>query len=122
MNEMKIRAKSLKGDERIYFRPYRIFSNSFHIYKNSEENVNDNNDKNIHVNLINYYCCGNICRKKKQIELFDLGVSLYRKRMDIINVFTILLLSQKMLLKLDRQQNIIFTKEFLETPQVLNNK
>ena len=103
MNEMKLRAKSLKGDERIYFRPYRIFSNSFHIYKNSEENVNDNNDKNIHVNLINYYCCGNICRKKKQIELFDLGVSLYRKRMDIINVFTILLLSEKMLLKLDRQ-------------------
>lgn len=40
--------------------------------------------------------------------------------MDIINVFTILLLSEKMLLKLDRQQNFIFTKEFLETPQVLN--
>lgn len=119
-NEMKIRAKSLKGDERIYFRPFRIFSNSFHIYKNIEENANNKDDKNIHVNLINYYCCGNNCRKKKQIELFDLGVSLYRKRMDIINVFTILLLSEKMLLKLDRQQNFIFTKEFLETPQVLN--
>ena len=119
-NEMKVRAKSLKANERIYFRPFRIFSNSFHIYKKNEENDKENN--NIHINLINYYCCGNISRKKKEIELFDLGVSLYRKRMDIINVFTILLLSEKMLLKMDRQQKFIFTKEFLETPQVLNKK
>ena len=119
VNEVKMRARSFKGNERIYSRPNRIFSNSFHIFKNREEKLND---KNIHVNLINYYCCGNICRKKKEIELFDLGVSLYRKRMDIINVFTILMLSEKMLLKFDRQQKFIFTKEFEETSQILNKK
>ena len=118
-SEMKVRAKSFKGNEKIYFRPFRIFSNSFHFFKKSEETLNN---KNIHVNLINYYCCGNFCREKKQIELFDLGVSLYRKRMDIINVFTILMLSEKMIFKFDRQQNFIFTKEFEENSHIFNSK
>ena len=61
---------------------------------------------------------------KKHIDLFDLGVSLYRKRMDIINVFTILLLAEKLMLKLERQKNFSFNKETVEVspPQILGKK
>ena len=89
--------------------------------KNNDGNNNEN-DKNIHLNLINYYCCGNICGMKKHIELFDLGVSLYRKRMDIINVFTILLIYKKILMKLEnKQKTISFKKEDTEIP-IINKK
>ena len=83
-----------------------MFTNSLKFGKNGEDNSNSEEDKNINLNLINYYCCGSISKMRKHIELFDLGVSLYRKRMDIINVFTILLLSEKIILKIERQKNL----------------
>ena len=82
----------------VYSRPYRIHSNSS---KNVEIDMNEKN--NININLFDYYCLGKFCKKSKPIELFDIGVSLYRKRMDIVNVFTILLLIEKIILKIDRQ-------------------
>jgi len=107
-NDLNIdkRTRSLKRDEKIYFRPIRMFTNSLKCGKNGEDNSNSEEDKNINLNLINYYCCGSISKMRKHIELFDLGVSLYRKRMDIINVFTILLLSEKIILKIERQKNL----------------
>ena len=116
-----IRAKSLKSEEKVYFRPIRMITKTLGLKSNKDNNWNEEDDNNIHLNLINYYCCGSICKKKKHIELFDIGVSLYRKRMDIINVFTILLLSEKMLLKIDRQKVVTFNKEGEETPSILNN-
>ena len=100
-----MRIKTLKGEKKVYLRPVSVYTDSFRLsYKDIINNNNDDDDKNINLNLINYYCCSNICRKKKHIELFDIGVSLYRKRMDIINVFTILLLTEKILLKIERQK------------------
>lgn len=120
-NGFKQRTKSFKGEEKIYFRPIRLITGASRRDKNNDGNNNEN-DKNIHLNLINYYCCGNICGMKKHIELFDLGVSLYRKRMDIINVFTILLLSEKILMKLEnKQKTISFKKEDTEIP-IVNKK
>ena len=110
INGLNERTKSFRSEGKIYFRPLRMITNKSRITKNIDTNKNEDNN-NIHLNLINYYCCGNICKKKKHIELFDIGVSLYRKRMDIINVFTILLLSEKMMLKMDRQKNVTFNKE-----------
>ena len=67
-----------------------------------------NNDKNqsnnsilktfidqIYFNIFNYYCFKKCSIKRKEIELYDSGLSLYRKRMDIVNVFTLLLFSEK---------------------------
>jgi len=102
---LSMRIKTLKGEKKVYLRPVSVYTDSFRLsYKDIINNNNDDDDKNINLNLINYYCCSNICRKKKHIELFDIGVSLYRKRMDIINVFTILLLTEKILLKIERQK------------------
>ena len=52
----------------------------------------------INFNLFDYYCLRKLTSKMKEIELFEKGSSLYRKRMDIINVFTLLLLTEKRLL------------------------
>ena len=44
--------------------------------------------------------------------------------MDIINVFTILLLAEKLMLKLERQKNFSFNKETVEVspPRILGKK
>ena len=52
----------------------------------------------INFNLCDYYCLRRLTSKIQEIELFKKGSSLYRKRMDIINVFTLLLLTEKKLL------------------------
>lgn len=40
-------------------------------------------------------CSVDVFQKKRNIELYKLGIILYKKRMDIINVFTLLLFSEK---------------------------
>ena len=111
----RIKSKSLRGDERVYYRPMRMFTKSF-INKNNNDNDNKNNENNINLNLFNYYCYGGM---KKHIELFDLGVSLYRRRMDIINAFTILFFSEKLLVKMENQNN--FLKKENEVNQIISN-
>ena len=49
----------------------------------------------VNFNIFDYYCFKNCSKKRKDIELYNSGLSLYKKRMDIINVFTLLLFSEK---------------------------
>ena len=70
--------------------------------KQKNEDINNNLKEytdQIYFNIFNYYCFPKCFKKKKDIELFKLGLSLYRKRMDIINVFTLLLFTEKNCLK-----------------------
>ena len=67
--------------------------------KQKEDNDIKGCDNKIKFNIFDYYCLRKISRKKKDIELFNLGLSLYKKRMDIINIFTFLLLSENKLLE-----------------------
>ena len=62
--------------------------------KNFEKMINDYKDQ-IHFNILDYYCCQKCTRRYRDIELFKLGISLYKKRMDIKNVFTFLLYTEK---------------------------
>ena len=73
----------------------------------SKENSLDYNEK-INFNLFDYYCLKKISNKKNEISLFDLGISLYKKRMDIINVFTFLLLIEKNILYENPELNSYF--------------
>ena len=68
---------------------------------NDIENKDYNNS--IYFNLLDYYCLRKLTSKKKEIELFNKGSSLYRKRMDIINVFTLLLLTERKLLNNEKK-------------------
>ena len=66
----------------------------------------------INFNLLDYYCLRKFTSKTKDIELFKKGSSLYRKRMDIINVFTLLLLTERKLLNHDKKKNFLKEVEY----------
>ena len=80
---------------------YRIGSFYPKLMSSEKNQSSSNNDllkvynDQLEFNLFDYYCLRGISRKKNDIELFKLGLSLYTKRMDIINVFTLLLLAEK---------------------------
>ena len=53
----------------------------------------------INLNLFDYFCpCGNMI-KKRMIQLYLFANAFYRKRMDIVNVFTHLILTEKILIR-----------------------
>lgn len=69
---------------------------------NTNSNILKEYTDQLKFNLFEYYCI-KFCSSKnrKNIELFKLGLSLYKKRMDIINVFTLLFFSEKNCLQTD---------------------
>ena len=73
--------------------------------------------ESIHFNLFDYYCLRKLSSKKKEIELFNKGSSLYRRRMDIINVFTLLLLTEKKLLNNEKIRNKVREMENPNSPK-----
>lgn len=82
-------------------------SGSFRKSLNDKEDKFIENQKikyTLHFNIFDYYCLRKLNSKKKLIELFQKGSSLYRRRMDIINVFTLLLLSEQKLLTYDKKK------------------
>ena len=54
--------------------------------------------ENIKINLFEYFCPGKNENKKKMIGLYDLGTAFFRKRMDIVLVFSHLLITEKVLI------------------------
>ena len=75
---------------------------SIFLYSNEITSISINNNLNIFAivskdgylffYIFHYYCFGDI-------ELYNLGLSVDKKRMDIINVFTLLLFTEKNCLK-----------------------
>ena len=66
--------------------------------KASNDIMRDYNDQ-INLNFIQYFCCKKDRKKKKQIDSFNLGIEFYRKKMDLIHYFTILLIIEKIIAK-----------------------
>ena len=80
-----------------------------------EDNSNGNNDlkiivstkncsfseynKEIDITLFGYFCPGKNISRKRMIGLYNLGNAFYKRRMDIVVVFSHLLLTEKILLK-----------------------
>ena len=68
--------------------------------ENDNESEKNNNtlkeyiDK-IKINIFEYYCLRKLSKKKGDIYLFKSAISLFKKRMDIINVFNLLFLTEK---------------------------
>ena len=62
----------------------------------------------IHFNIFDYYCLRKITKKKTEIELFNFGINFYKRQMDIINFFNIMILTQIMLTqKSEKKHNIL---------------
>ena len=52
--------------------------------------------KSIEMNIFYYYCFSKCKNNRDDINLFDLAISFYKKKMDIIHLFYIILLIEKM--------------------------
>ena len=78
---------------------YRVGSFYPKLRSISEEKDKDSTSKeNVHkinFNTFDFYCLKKLTRRKKDIEMYNIGLSLYKKRMDIINVFTFFILAEK---------------------------
>ena len=74
--------------------------------------INDNNDQ-INLNMLNYFCHSSNPYKKRLFELYNHGNEFYRKRMDIVLVFSHLLLTEKALLS-NNYQNLNSAKKDIE--------
>ena len=92
---------------------YRISSDE----KENEKKYNKESNGHINFNLFDYYCLRKLSSRKNEIELFNKGSSLYRRRMDIINVFTLLLLTEKKLLNHEQKRNRIKEVEYPISPK-----
>ena len=70
----------------------------------SEKNSNilKENFEQLKINFFTYYFCCRFKKRKKELGLFDSSINIYKKRMDIINVFTLLFLTEKTCLKLEK--------------------
>jgi len=66
-----------------------------------EKNILKTYIDEINFNIIDYYCLGRMSKKREQIDLFNSGIALYKTRMDIINVFTLLFLTEQNCLKIE---------------------
>lgn len=55
--------------------------------------------ENINLTLFDYFCSCGEKKKKRMIELYLFANSFYRRRMDIVKVFTHLILTEKILIK-----------------------
>ena len=66
------------------------------IKSSNSNNLLDFNEM-INFNLFDYYCyCfRSISKKNKEIKMFNSGITLYKRKMDVINVFTFLVLIEK---------------------------
>jgi len=62
--------------------------------KSSTNNLSEFKEQ-LDFNMFDYYFCRKLSRKKNYIDLYKSGLSLYKKRMDIVNVFSLLLFSEK---------------------------
>ena len=53
----------------------------------------------INFNIFHYYCFRNFGKKTEENNLFNSGIDLFKKRMDIINVFTFLFITENFLVE-----------------------
>ena len=59
---------------------------------------NDNNE-NIHLNIFDYFCIRKKSRRYKYIQLFNEINRFYKKKMDIVHVFSLLTILEEYLTK-----------------------
>ena len=75
-------------------------TNAINYHQDSNNNLKKFNEK-IDFNLFDYLLRKKNALIKRKIELYKLGINFYKKRMDLIHVFTLLLITEKILLKKD---------------------
>ena len=71
-----------------------LSQNDYILHKNTETSDNYSS-KEYNINMFSYLFSK--CKKKREIyKLFDIGISFYRKKVDVINLFNIVILIEKL--------------------------
>ena len=68
----------------------------------------------INFNIFDYYCLRKIPRKKTKIELFSSGINFYKRQMNIVNFFNILMLTQIMLTQQSIEEKYKYLNQTIE--------
>ena len=63
--------------------------------KDKDSALKDNITNKINFNIFDFYCLKKLSKRRKDIEIYYIGLTIYKKRMDIINVFTFFLLTEQ---------------------------
>ena len=97
-------------DEMPINKNYMKSCNNLNILSKFKEKEKEN-EAIINFNIFDYYCFRRISKKRAEIELFNFGINFYKKQMDIINFFNIIILTQIMLTQqTDKKQNNLSQK------------
>ena len=87
------------------------FSKKNSIINNNDKQIKINNTlafkENIKLNICDVLCSAKNSKKRKDIELFRLGNSFYKKNMDIVHFFNLLTITEKVLIK-DNEKIMIY--------------
>jgi hypothetical protein len=92
-NNIKKKLESMISNNNDSFKRNDISLKNREIY-----NINDFTDR-IDLNVFYYILCNRSKRKNNLLELYNLGNNYYRKKMDIVHVFTLLSIMEKILSK-----------------------
>ena len=113
-NKTKTLNKNMKSNSKKFitrksnenYPKFNLFIND----KEDKKNVLDYKD-NININLFDYFCRRKNKNIKQSIQLYNLGIGFYRKLMDVIHVFVLLLITEKVLFNNYKQQIYYFLKD-----------
>jgi hypothetical protein len=85
-------------------------NNFDNIFRKETTNLKDFND-HINLNVLNYIC---MKRNADKLKLFNAGNHFYRKKMDIVHVFTLITIIEKSMLSNNNMQNLSSLYEEIE--------
>ena len=83
---------------------------NLNIFKDFKELDKESNSI-IKFNILDYYCFRKITKKRTDIELFNFGINFYKRQMDIINFFNIIILTQIMLTQQSEKKHNILSQK-----------
>ena len=91
--------KSLNKKKKSSHKPNKLnkikIKDKFSLFEKTSENPDEIWKKNVKFNSFYYFCLGMFMREKEEILLFDLAISFYKQKMDIIYLFHLILLIEK---------------------------
>ena len=83
---------------------------NLNVFKEKRDTDKDS-DSLINFNIFDYYCLRKISKKKTEIELFNFGINFYKRQMDIINFFNIIILTQIILTQKSEKKHNFLTQK-----------